>query len=275
MTAEDRNAARLVEEAFVAYERGDYATALEIVRPLAEQGDARAQGLLGVMYGLGHGVPQDYGQAWDWLYPGAEAGDVNAQYNFGSLYDRGLAVRRDHKEAEMWYRRAAHQNAALAQYSLGVYYDEGLGVPQDHVLAYMWHHIAASTTFEDYIRVMAVRERRLVAGKLSRAQIAKARRLARKWMSEHPAPWKREPARIEPRSVLTCPHCGHRTEEEMPADACLLSYRCAACGTLLQRKPGDCCVFCSYGSVPCPPVQAGARRHGNAGTALENSGNHH
>jgi hypothetical protein len=41
----------------------------------------------------------------------------------------------------------------------------------------------------------------------------------------------------------------------MPTDACLYFYDCPGCGVLLQPKRGDCCVFCSYGSVPCPPVQ--------------------
>ena len=43
----------------------------------------------------------------------------------------------------------------------------------------------------------------------------------------------------------------------MPADACQYFYDCKGCGERLKPKPGDCCVFCSYGSVPCPPVQAG------------------
>jgi hypothetical protein len=61
---------------------------------------------------------------------------------------------------------------------------------------------------------------------------------------------------IAQESVITCPQCGHRKAERMPADACQWFYECAACRALLKPKPGDCCVFCSYGSVPCPPVQA-------------------
>lgn len=60
------------------------------------------------------------------------------------------------------------------------------------------------------------------------------------------------------RSVITCPHCGHRAEETMPTNACLFFYDCPACHERLKPAPGDCCVFCSYGSVPCPPVQVGA-----------------
>ncbi|WP_236585414.1 GDCCVxC domain-containing (seleno)protein [Dyella sp. EPa41] len=56
-------------------------------------------------------------------------------------------------------------------------------------------------------------------------------------------------------STLTCPECGHRSTETMPTNACVFFHDCVACGALLRPKPGDCCVFCSYGTVPCPPVQ--------------------
>jgi len=57
------------------------------------------------------------------------------------------------------------------------------------------------------------------------------------------------------RSTLTCPECGHARTETMPTDACLYFYVCTGCGTRLRPKRGDCCVFCSYGDVPCPPIQ--------------------
>jgi hypothetical protein len=60
---------------------------------------------------------------------------------------------------------------------------------------------------------------------------------------------------VVPQSLLTCPHCGFATQATMPTDACLYFYECDNCKTLLRPKPGDCCVFCSYGSVKCPPVQ--------------------
>jgi hypothetical protein len=56
-------------------------------------------------------------------------------------------------------------------------------------------------------------------------------------------------------SVITCPHCGASKAEVMPTDACQFFYECSGCKILLRPKQGDCCVFCSYGSVPCPPVQ--------------------
>ena len=58
-------------------------------------------------------------------------------------------------------------------------------------------------------------------------------------------------------STLTCPQCGHQKTETMPTDACQYFYECEACGTLLKPKEGDCCVFCSYGTVACPPIQTG------------------
>jgi hypothetical protein len=57
-------------------------------------------------------------------------------------------------------------------------------------------------------------------------------------------------------STLTCPQCGHRAREAMPTDACQFFYECKGCGAVLKPLPGDCCVFCSYGDAPCPPVQA-------------------
>ena len=56
-------------------------------------------------------------------------------------------------------------------------------------------------------------------------------------------------------SIITCPVCGHKKEEKMPTDACQFFYECENCHTVLKPNPGDCCVFCSFGSVPCPSVQ--------------------
>ena len=63
-------------------------------------------------------------------------------------------------------------------------------------------------------------------------------------------------------STLTCPRCGETSTETMPTDACRYFHECAGCGALLRPLPGDCCVFCSYGDVPCPPVQEERGCHG-------------
>jgi hypothetical protein len=77
-------------------------------------------------------------------------------------------------------------------------------------------------------------------------------------------------------SVLTCPRCDFAKAESMATDACQFYYECQNCKVLLRPKPGDCCVFCSYGSVKCPPVQQffslphtgawGHCSHGSGGT---------
>ena len=58
------------------------------------------------------------------------------------------------------------------------------------------------------------------------------------------------------RSVITCPACGGKSEEDMPEDACIYFYECKHCRRMLRPEKGHCCVFCSFGSVKCPPVQA-------------------
>jgi hypothetical protein len=58
-------------------------------------------------------------------------------------------------------------------------------------------------------------------------------------------------------STIRCPACGFAKDEAMPTNACQFFYTCANCGTQLKPKAGDCCVFCSYGSIPCPPIQQG------------------
>ena len=63
--------------------------------------------------------------------------------------------------------------------------------------------------------------------------------------------------KIALQSEITCPECGHREIETMPTDACQWFYDCKGCSAVLKPKSGDCCVFCSYGTVACPPIQEG------------------
>jgi hypothetical protein len=60
---------------------------------------------------------------------------------------------------------------------------------------------------------------------------------------------------VQRTSILRCPDCATETEEQMPTDACVYFFHCTVCNTRIRPKEGDCCVFCSYGTVPCPPVQ--------------------
>ena len=58
-------------------------------------------------------------------------------------------------------------------------------------------------------------------------------------------------------SKITCPKCSHSKTETMPTNACQFFYECENCKTLLKPNEGDCCVYCSFGTVKCPPIQEG------------------
>lgn len=62
---------------------------------------------------------------------------------------------------------------------------------------------------------------------------------------------------LQLQATITCPHCGHVETELMPTDACQYFYDCKGCGVVLKPKAGDCCVFCSYADIQCPPMQTG------------------
>ncbi len=134
-----------LEDGVAAHDRGDYATAVTLWRPLADRGDAHAQFLLGTMYENGKGVSQDY------------------------------------SEAMKLYRLAAnYQGYAAPLYALGSMYAKGRGVAQDNVHAYIWYSIAASS--EDYVGTML---RDGLAKKMTPAQIAQAQEMAKRCQQSH------------------------------------------------------------------------------------------
>src|SRR5260370_15179992 len=104
-----------LEDGVAAYQRGDYAIALQSYRKAADQGDARAQNNLGAMYESGRGVPQSYTEAIRWYRLAADQGDATAQNNLGSIYIYGRGVPQNYAEAMKWYRLAADQGDANAQ----------------------------------------------------------------------------------------------------------------------------------------------------------------
>jgi TPR repeat protein len=150
------------EDGKAAYDRGDYATALEFWRPLAEQGNAKLQVTVGLMYEKGLGVPQDFVRAHMWFILAVAQGHEEAkqdrdrtaslmapdqiaaaQTHLGYMYDIGRGVPQDYVEAAKWYRMAAEQGDASAQSNLGIMYRRGLGVPQDDAEAVKWFRLAA------------------------------------------------------------------------------------------------------------------------------------
>ncbi|MCK9115616.1 sel1 repeat family protein [Haemophilus influenzae] len=119
--------------------RGDYQTTFKFLLPLAEQGNAEAQLMLGVMYARGIGVKQDDFEAVKWYRQAAEQGYAEAKFNLGHMYSKGRGVKQDDFEAVNWYRKAAEQGDADAQAILGFLYLLGeRGVQVNKSLAKEW-----------------------------------------------------------------------------------------------------------------------------------------
>lgn len=206
-------AAGPLEDAIAADNRRDYATALRLYRPLAEQGNATAQNNLGVLYVYGQGVPQSDAEVMRLYRKAADQGRASAQFNFGFMYFKGSqAALKDDAEAMKWFRKAADQGYANAQFFIGVMYADGEGVPQSDAEAVKWYRLAAERGHSggqnllgdmyrngkgvppDPVRAhmwfslsaaqgnqLAVKNRDMVAGGMTPAQIAEAQKLASEW----------------------------------------------------------------------------------------------
>ena len=171
------------EAAYAAYQKGHHARALRLAQPLAEQGDARAQSLVGLIHYAGRGVVRDDAKAAGWLRLAADRGDAAARFRLGLMYSEGHGVPQDHAEAAKWYRLAADQRHPQAQYNLGLLYATGEGVEQDYRKAHMWFNLAVVhfPPSERPKRNAAINSRDIMAGKLSREEVAEAQKLAREW----------------------------------------------------------------------------------------------
>ena len=167
-----------LEDGIASYQRGDFAAALRLFRPLAEQGDASAQSNLGVMYEQGRGVAQNYREAMRLFRLAAMQGDASAQSNLGVMYYTGQGIAQDFREAMRWYRLGAGQGNAEAQFNLGVMYEQGRGVPQDLLRAHMWFNLAVSQSSEENGK-LAIKNRDIVTRRLTREQLFQAQEMAR------------------------------------------------------------------------------------------------
>jgi uncharacterized protein len=153
-----------LEDGLAAHKRGDYATALRLWHPPADEGDARAQFNLGFMYANGQGVPQDYAEAVNWYRKAADQGNAQAQFSLGVIYAKGQGVPQDYVEAMKWFRKAADQGDAGAQSNLGFMYAKGQGAPEDYVRAHMWFSLSAA-----HGNKVAVKNRDLLARSMTPA----------------------------------------------------------------------------------------------------------
>lgn len=160
-----------------AYLREDFETALEFWRPLAKQGHAEAQNMLGFMYRAGQGVPQDFEQARQWYRRSAEQGYARAQNNLGVLYRQGLGVDQNYGVAFQWFLRAAEQGNGGGQSHLGLMYYRGEGVPKDLVQAYKWASLAADQGLDQAIQALSI-----LRQEMTPEQIAEAKQLAKEWV---------------------------------------------------------------------------------------------
>jgi TPR repeat protein len=127
-----------------AYQAGDYETALQEWRPLAEQGHVRAQVQLGHLYKNGNRVIQSHAEAAKWYRLAAEQGSAHAQTHLGHLYNNPYSPIRDDNESAKWHRMAAEQGSAFSQNNLGYLYERGDGVILDVVRAHMWFNISSA-----------------------------------------------------------------------------------------------------------------------------------
>jgi len=187
-----------------AYEEKNYATALTELTPLAEQGNADAQLILGRMYWMGQGVQQNTSQAIKWFEPSAKQGNADAQFFVGSFY---LLPRRDIARGVKWLQLSAEQGNQDAQWLLGKAYSQGdQELPHDPVQAEMWLRLAAKDNLEFYQNTLLAAEEQMTAD-----QIAKGKALAAAWKPKHGLRLEEKPAKDEwgPR--------GNRGPEASPA----------------------------------------------------------
>jgi TPR repeat protein len=173
-----------LDDAIAAYRSGDYVKALQIMRPLAEKGDATAQFRLGSMYAEGKGVVRDDKAAFEWFLKAAQQGDPMAQYDTGASYAAGLGVAQSDEEAAKWFRRAADQGMPYAQLNLGLLYAAGRGVPQDNADAMVWLQLALFGLPAGGARSDTARAMEDVSAKMTAEQRDDARQRARLWKAK-------------------------------------------------------------------------------------------
>ncbi len=169
-------------EGVLAFKAGEYEVAHRNWLPLANDGHAKAQNNLGILYRRGFGVEQDYVTAAGWYRKAAEQDFAKAQFNLGLLYKRGQGVRKDDVKAAAWYARAAENGYARAQYVIALRYERGNGVEHDPVTALKWLSLCI-TNSTGKLRKNALKARKRVADSMSAVEIKEAKRQVRAWLT--------------------------------------------------------------------------------------------
>jgi TPR repeat protein len=164
------------------YSRGDgvpqnHFEAMRWCRKAADQGHAEAQVLVAGMYNRGEGVPKSAIESANWFRKAAEQGHTMAQTLISMMYMAGHGVSQDHEQGFKWMHEAAKQGFSPAQHNVGGMYAEGQGVTQDYVEAYKWAILAAHAQTAE-VKAQAID---YLTPKMTPSQIAEARRLAEDW----------------------------------------------------------------------------------------------
>jgi TPR repeat protein len=131
------------EKANLAFNRGDYKTSYNLIRPLAKKGFSQAQYSLGIMYEKGKGVDLNLKKAKKWFQLAAQQGISKAQYKLGLIYRNGQGGEKNYSKAIKWWELAANRGNANAQINLGLIFENGLGVPQNYNKAIRLYSLAA------------------------------------------------------------------------------------------------------------------------------------
>src|SRR5690242_9250838 len=166
--------AAALDEAVAAAHGGEYASALRVLSPLAEKGDARAQFDVGFMHAYGWGVDRNPTEAITWYRKAADQGLAVAQHFLGLAYVNGQGVRPDDAQAAKWFARAAAQGFVESQFMLGLLTLDGRSVPKDPVQAYALIVMAGKGGVRSAARVA-----RTLA--LTEAQRAQAQEIIDQW----------------------------------------------------------------------------------------------
>jgi TPR repeat protein len=207
-------------DALVRYAKLDYMAAHRMLSPLADDGDAVAQEILGFMYSRAEGIPRDDAVAFHWFTLAAEAGRTEAQFELGRIYRDGAGVTADGQTALFWFRRAADQGkpdaynavaelylgqhgipadpaaaaewflrgaehgSAQAMYNIGLRYAQGQGVARDEVEALKWFDLAHGEAVGSLHDTIA-RARVALSEQLMPMQVQMAQIRSREWTRTH------------------------------------------------------------------------------------------
>lgn len=160
--------------------RNDATNIVALQRRAVDENNPAVQFLVGVKYATGDGIRRDDAKAVDWYDRSAEQGYAAAQNNLGLMYKNGRGVTQSDLKAVEWYRRAAEQGDASAQHNLALMYASGRGVLQDYRNAHMWFNLATAQGSEE-----SRSGRDAVAEVMTKADIAEAQQMARRWLKSH------------------------------------------------------------------------------------------